>query len=403
MTDYKRVRNCRVCGSFDLREYLDLGKQPTPNKLLSSKNEEFPRYPLEVLYCTQCSLSMLSVVVSPEIMYKDYPYQSSVSSTFKAHCSELAIKLKKYFSKKPLVLDIASNDGCLLGEFKNNGFDVIGVEPAKNLSDIANGKGIKTINSFWGEHLTRKIPLCDVITATNVFAHVDDLGSFTRAVTNTLSENGIFVLEVPYLFDLLSNNQFDTIYHEHLSYFLFNPIRRILELSGMRAFRVERIPIHGGSIRVYASKDGRIPDDSVAEIEDLEYASGLHSFRTYKKYTKNLKNLKDYFVSLLKDLKNQKKKVMGYGASAKGISLMNYCGIDSSHISEIVDDTPSKQGKFTPGGAIPIVSKDRFDTNHPDYIALLSWNFSAELKEKTKGHKLRGGKYIVPIPQVRIE
>lgn len=403
MSDYARIRNCRICGSFDLREYLNLGKQPLANGLLSSPEIVPPKYPLEVLYCKNCSLSMLSVVVDPKIMYKDYPYQSSVSDTFRNHCGEMARTIKRYVKSNSAVLDIASNDGCLLQEFKKEGYFTIGVEPSKNLCEIAESKGISTINDFWGKHLIPRVPAVHVITATNVFAHVDDLKGFVEAVRDSLKQDGIFIIEVPYLYSLFSQNQFDTIYHEHLSYFLFDPIRVLLESCGMRAFRVDRIPIHGGSIRIYASKGHITPDDSVAEIEDFEWENRMYKFETYKKYAKNLKCLKDHFVSLLKDFRNRKKKVMGYGASAKGISLMNYCGINASHIQSIVDDTPSKQGKFTPGSVIPIVGRDNFDTNHPDYIALLSWNFSAELKSKTKAHKNRGGKYIIPIPQVRIE
>jgi len=425
--DYKFITNCRVCGSANLRKYLDLGRQPLANGLLNSP--ETPRkYPLQVLFCQECSLSQLSIVIDPKIIYKNYPYHSSVSETFKNHCREMAITIKKMYENsypekvgtlkkdikgrsyvtdsisKPFVVDIASNDGCLLEEFKAQNYYVMGVEPSKNLAQISNKKGISTVNGFWEKESAKGVPSCDVITATNVFAHVDDIKSFLELAKSKLRlyTKGIMVVEVPYLLNLIEQIQFDTIYHEHLSYFLVRPLRIIFKRIGIPIFKVEQYPIHGGSIRIYASPYERKEHQSVKEMEEKERAAGLYQFKTYTRYAKKVRDIRDHMVSLLKDLKSQGKKIAAYGASAKGISLMNYCGITNTDISYIADDTKAKQGKYAPGCNIPIVSKDHFDSNHPDFIALLPWNFADELMAKTKKFKLKGGKYIIPIPQVRL-
>lgn len=404
--DYKFVTECRICGSSNLRKYLDLGNQPLANNLVEGLSAK--KYPLQVLFCEKCSLSQLSIVVSPKILYKDYPYRSSISQTFKEHCKDMALIIKGLFKDapgNPLVVDIASNDGCLLEQFRTQGYYTMGVEPCKELAKEAAKKDINTINEFFSEKLVSRIPACDVITATNVLAHIDDIKGFIKACKKLLRafSKGILVIEVPYIYNLISNNQFDTIYHEHLSYFSFKPLKELFSSLGIPIFRVEQYPIHGGSLRIYASQYDRDEESSVRNLLDFEKKNKVHDFRTYKSYAKKVEYLREHFVNLLEDLKSKNKKVMGYGASAKGISLLNYCGLDDSHMSAIVDDTIQKQGKRTPGSGIPIVNRDNFDTNKPDYIALLSWNFSNELKANTRSHKARGGKYIIPIPQVRIE
>lgn len=400
MKDFKVVQNCRVCGSDRLREYLDLGKAPLANSLLPSLDYECGKYPLEVLFCEVCSLSQLSIVINPEIMYRNYPYHSSVSETFKKHCSEMAVKLKPLMNEEdPLVVDIASNDGCLLEHFRLAGYEVLGVEPAANLVEISRGKGIEIVHDFWSEESSNLASGANLIAATNVFAHVDDVWSFLGGVKKALVSDGIFVMEIPYLYNILSKNQFDTIYHEHLSYFLLKPLKILFESCGMRIFKVEQYDIHGGSIRVYASKDNRHPDESVAKMLEFEEEHGLYDYSTYKALSGRVIKTKEALLSLLNDLKAQDKKVMAYGAAAKGISLLNACGIDATQIQSIADDTPDKQGKFAPGCGIPIVDSSNFLESKPDYIVLLPWNFAEELIRKTKDYDLNGVKYIMPIPQ----
>ena len=407
MADFKTVTNCRVCGSERLKKYLDLGKAPLANALLNTPSSQSEKYPLQVLFCEDCSLSQLSIVVKPEILYSNYPYHSSVSKTFQEHCRKMAIEIKKYFESlpgKPLVVDIASNDGCLLEQFQLENYYVMGVEPSKNLAEESIMKGISTINEFWSEKTARRIPACDVITATNVFAHVDDLRTFLKAAKGELRvySKGILVVEVPYLYDLISKVQFDTIYHEHLSYFLFKPLKRIFSECGLNIFNVERHEIHGGSLRVYATPYDRPINKSVKALEAFEKKNKLYDFKTYLEFASKVEEIRDYFVDLLQDLRRQRKKVMAYGASAKGAMLLNYCGVDSNQISSVVDDTKDKQGKYMPGSRIPIVDQEKLDSNKPDYIALLSWNFSDEIINKTLSHKDRGAKYIIPVPTVSV-
>ena len=254
--DFKRVHLCRVCGSKRLRKYLDLGRQPLANQL-SDIPVKSKKYPLQVLFCQDCHLSQLSIVVNPDILYRKYLYHSSVSETFKKHCHEMAVGLRSLFpdSPAPMAMDIASNDGCLLSQFKKLGFDVMGIEPCQELALEAGRNGIPTINDFWNEPTAKKAPLCNVITATNVLAHVNDLPTFLRLVKSNLnpSTKGIFIAEFPYLPNLFEGNQFDTIYHEHLSYFLLSPLVQLFSSCGIPIFKVEKYPIHGGSIRIYAS------------------------------------------------------------------------------------------------------------------------------------------------------
>lgn len=403
MMDYKIVRMCRVCGSKRFRKYLDLGRQPLANALLDSPKSKSKKYPLQVLFCEDCALSQLSIVVDPKVLYTNYPYYSSVSLTFRDHCQAMATHIKKILNpEKPLsLIDIASNDGCLLNMFRREGYGLMwGVEPCKALADKAYSKGFAIFNDFWGGKLCWKVPKVKLITALNVLAHVHDIDSFLRTVTDHLLPDGIFVVEVPHLQNLIEQNQFDTVYHEHLSYFLTRPLKRAFKNAGLNVFKIEEYKIHGGSIRIYASMDKREVHPSVWRMESIEERKGLYKLKTYQSYAKKVKNIKAHMKILLFELKQTGKKVMAYGASAKGNTLMNYCRITNIDISSIVDDTPAKQGKFTPGNRIPIVNADQFSTTHPDYIMLTAWNFTAELKEKTKDV---GAKYIIPIPQVRIE
>lgn len=431
--EFKRITSCRVCGSPRLKKYLDLGFQPLANALIS-KPGEVKKYPLQVLFCEECSLSQLSVVVDPEILYKNYPYHSSVSKTFQDHCYDMALTVSEvYGDGEKVLMDVAANDGCLLEQFEKTGeyHWLIGVEPSENLAKILKSKGFDARCEFYGSD--QPLPKSNVITATNVMAHVDDVRGFVSGIARDLAIwKSMCVVEVPYVYDLLKGNEFDTIYHEHLSYFSFKAIKRLFSDCGLRIFRVDRLKIHGGSLRIYACRDEFTVDyypegykktgqkrdkdmvrskrvsseiifpthKSIREIEKFEEKNGVGVFKTYQKFSRSFWGVRESLIMLLRKIKRKGKTVVGYGASAKGISLLNYCNIDVSYIPAIVDETKAKQGKFTPGGNIPIVSKDHFDTTHPDYIALMSWNFAKELKSKTKH---LGAKYITAIPEVTVE
>lgn len=395
---YKQVTQCRACGSKELKKYLDLGPTPLVNQLSPNQNDKPSKYPLEVLFCAECSLSQLSIVVDPEVLYKnDYPYHSSVSNTFKKHCRSLGESLLQLSKKdKPTVLDIACNDGCLLKEFKELGFIVNGVDPAKNLLPALE-EYIPTVCAFWTEETADLFSYnMDFITAQNVFAHVDNIHDFLRGVKKALNKDGIFVIEVPYVLDMLIQGSFDTIYHEHLSYFTFKAIKNVLESEGLHVFNVERPTIHGGSLRVYSSKCTYNVSTEVERLMDFERMYGLHSIGEYERFQATCNETKEDINRFFQNI--MFKRVFAYGASAKGVVLMNYCGIDKGKIELIVDDTKEKQGKYSPAG-IPIATPDMLKSIKPDFIFITAWNFFEEIYQKTKD---LGCSYIVPLPQMRV-
>jgi len=413
--DFRKVEYCRICKSSNILSYLYLGSVPLANSLSDSQSHQ-KTYPIEVLLCQDCYLSQLNIVVDPKIMYSDYAYHSSISETFKKHCYDLAIKLKTEFhpSEYPLVMDIASNDGCLLTQFKKAGFQrFLGFEPAKNLAsepygwqkgELPTSLGIPVHNDFFCEKSASRCMAAgraDFIIAQNVLAHVDDLDDFLRGIKLCTYDDvkAVFIAEFPYMGDLIANTQLDTIYHEHLSYFLLKPLVHLFNTHNLPIFRVERLPIHGGSIRIYASKNHYPVESSVTELLESEQANGLYNPSTYVDFSVNTYAIGEDLLQWLEDIYDEGKKIMGYGASAKGISLLNYFGIGNDRIHSIVDETPYKQGKLTPGSQIPIVDFSHFEKEKPDYILLLAWNFAPELIAKTKH---LGAKYLVPIPEVKL-
>lgn len=401
--DYKQVTQCRVCGSKRLTKYLDLGMMPLVNALETRYDAVSPKYPLEILLCESCSLSQLSIVVDPKVLYANYPYRSSISSTFKRHCRHLGEKLYAMFAQheshrpKPAVLDIASNDCCLLREFREVGFIINGVEPSTNLMPTLD-ELIPVTNDFWSEKLAKSTSyVMDFITATNVFAHVDDLDDFVLGVKQALAPKGMFVVEVPYLKDMLTCGTFDTIYHEHLSYFTFRAMKTILERHGLTVFMVEQVPIHGGSLRVYASKHSYPVDKSVGDLIRFENLMGYGMPKGYVTFVEDIEDNKARLLKLMRAIKG--KKVVAYGASAKGVVLLNYCGLTKDDVQIIVDETPDKQGKFSPGTGIQILHPNTMEAVHPDFILMLAWNFFEEIYEKTKHLE---SVHIVPLPSLRV-
>jgi len=409
---YTTLESCRVCGSHDFLDYLDLGKTPLANSFLDpGKENEEKTFPLKVLYCRKCSLSQLNIVVNPSVLFSHYVYRSSISKTFEQHCLRMAHNVASLIPPRDdsLVVDIASNDGCLLKQFKKIGYRVLGVEPAANIAVLANSESIETLPSFWGEDVAQEIIRAKgkaaVITATNVFAHIDNLQSFLQAVVTALDDNGLFIVEVPYLYHLISHNEFDTVYHEHLSYFLVRPLHTLYQRNNFTIVRVEQHPIHGGSIRIFATKTASkafAVDSSVSQMLEFEKKNGLYDEKTYLDFAGRVNEMKQEMKNLLQDLKSQGKTIAGYGAPAKGNTLLNYFGIGHNLISFIADDTPEKQGKLTPGTRIPITGAHKLQEEKIDYILLLAWNVAPELMKKTSFHRGRGGKYIIPIPQTQI-
>jgi len=303
----------------------------------------------------------------------------------------------------PMSMDIGSNDSCLIEEFRKVGINGFGIEPSQQASKMDFERTIVVVNEFWSHKLSKRWSIMgkhrDFITATNVFAHVDNLNDFLLGVKEMLLPNGVFVVEVPYLVDLVQNNAFDTIYHEHLSYFLLKPLVKAFKQAGLKIFRVERYPIHCGTIRVYASKNAHEEHSSVKKILNLEKSLGMYEFKTYQSFALRVEKLRGEIVSMVWKAKLDGDVLAGYGASAKGISLLNYCGITKYSIKYVVDDSPAKQGKFMPGSGIEISDFSRFQKEKPDYILLFAWNFLKEMHDKIKGV---GAKCIVPIPKVKV-
>ncbi len=400
---YKEHTACRVCAG-QLIPYIDLGELPLSNNLCQSAIQTAERFPLQVCYCKDCGLSQLSIVVDPEILFGHYVYRSSINKGYVQHCRQMAKDLKAQYRLHQgcFMVDIAGNDGALLREFKDEiDLDILNVDPAINLAAICDANKIPVLTYFWSSETAKRIlngfgTQADLITATNVFAHVDDVYDFMQGVKLLLKPTGVLVLEFPYLLDFIRNNEFDTIYFEHLSYFSIGPLVRLTEKLGLRVMKVEHQDIHGGSVRVHIGwgpVDNSVKYYLQAEQEITEDAL-FHFAETASLVIRDFK----YKIAELKLTGN---KIAGFAASAKGNTLLNCAAMGSGHISYIVDETPEKIGKYSPGTRIPIVSMLDLQTSPPDYLVILSWNFKDEIISKCRGAGYRGA-FIIPIPEFQI-
>jgi len=407
----KELKKCRVCGNAKLTRYLDLGHTPLANSFITKNDLERQedKFPLRVVLCEECYLSQLDVVVNPEVLFKNYVYRSSISKSFQEHCRNLAEELNNcgLVNKNSLIVDIASNDGTLLKQFKERN-KVLGVEPATNIGKIANESGIKTVEEFWNENTAKRIlkeyGKAKVITAFNVFAHVDDIHSFVKGIKILLDKDGYFIMECPHLLKLIEKVEFDTIYHEHLSYFLAKPLQKIMELHNMRVAKIEEFEMHGGSIRVYVEHKERSDrsNNSMQNVIFKEERAGLYNKKIYLDFSEKVKKIKETLVNIISNLKKEGKVIAGFGASAKGNTLLNYSNINNHLIDYILDATPEKQEKWTPGMHIPVIHSNQLMERKPHYLLLLAWNFAIEIMDKTKPYKNQGGKYIIPVPKVSV-
>jgi len=401
---------CRVCGSEKLHKFLSLGPTPLANSVLRKNQldnaEDF--YPLDVYFCSNCYLVQLLDVVSPEVMFKEYAYVTGASKPMQAHFTGLAEDVIENFkiSKDSLVVDIGSNDGTLLQCFSKFGLRMLGIEPASNIARLAEANGIPTVNDFFDENCAMNVykeyGSADIITATNVFAHADNLESILRGVNHLLSNEGVFIIEVPYLLNLLNNMEFDTIYHEHLSYFAVHPLVYLFHKFGMEVVDVKQIPVHGGSIRVSVQKSPKQQSQNVTELLRMEREANLDSLKTYTKFAERVALVREKLVKLLKTLKNKGVRITGYGATAKGNTLLNYCKIGTDILDYISDTTPFKQGHYTPGMHIPIFPEEKFHEDPPDYALLLAWNYADAILQKESKYGQNGGKFILPIPEPKV-
>jgi len=401
-----------MCGSSKLAVFLDLGSTPPADqfKRKDQLKEEEVYYPLEVCICEECCLVQLNYVVSPEVLYRnDYPYESSTTKTGRKHWETFAERTVSRFNliNSDLVVDIGSNVGILLEFFKERKLKVQGVDPAENIVLLAKKRGINTICDFFNqavvETILKKYGKATIITSTNNFAHVDDLESYMENVQMLMADNGIFIFEAPYLASLIRMVEYDTIYHEHLSYLSVKPLVSFFRKFGMEIFDIEQVEIHGGSFRAYVGYKGqREVSDIVDKVIMEEENTRLYSMEKLSEFANKVKQNKKELQSLLFSLKNAGKSIVGVSAPAKGMTLLNYCGIGKDTLDVITEKSELKIGRFSPGMHIPIVPDSYLLNNQPDYALLLAWNFAEEIIRNLNKFKLRGGKFIIPIPMPKI-
>ncbi len=409
----RKLRKCRICQSSNIKEFLSFGLISLPNGFLKKEDllHKEPVFPLTVGFCNDCYLVQLMEVVNPEAMFRNYVYIPSASQTRMNNFSNIASHAKEIvkLNSKTLVIDIGSNDGSLLSFFKGYGIRTLGIDPATNLAKIAELKGIETLNVFISKQVAHQVinryGKAEVITATNVVAHVDNLHDLFSSISVLISASGIFICEFPYLVDLLDKKLFDTIYHEHLSYFSLSPLLSLIKQHGLKLINVMRTPNDGGALRLtITSQINAYPEASTAinHLLLLEKKLKLDRFETYLQFSSQVSKLKNDLQQTVGRLKRQKRSIAGYGASARGNILLSYCGFGRETLDFIVDSTPYKQGLFTPGHHIPIYPEEALLQNQPDYTLILAWNFVKEIVEKQSKYREQGGKFIVPIPKIEI-
>jgi len=408
MSKYHKKNECRICSSNNLELILDLGEQPPSNAFIKKEDLEKPedKFPLRLYLCKECYLLQLLDIVDKEILFKEYLYLTSASKPSVNHFKKYACDVYEEFlkqSKNPLVIEIGSNDGTLLKEFKKLGVTVLGIEPAKNIAKIANDAGITTENTFLNYDIVKKKSLekkASIIVGNNVFGHIDDLKEFMKCVKILSKEKGVFIFEVPYLVNLIQKLEFDTVYHEHLSYFSLIPLIRLMDEFNLEIFDVKKQKVHGGTIRVFVSEKNNFKKTiNFEKMIKFEKEFGINKIQTYQKFSKNVKELKNKLQNKLLKFKKEGKIIFGYGAPAKGNVLLNYCNIGTEFLDYIIDTTPLKQGLYTPGMHIPVKSdKENIEKPSQQIALLLAWNYEETIINKEKLFLKNGGKFLIPIP-----
>lgn len=407
------MASCRFCDSPLKHTFVDLGMSPLANEFLGSDKltEMEPFYPLRAYVCDRCLLVQLPKIVSPEAIFSDYPYFSSYAETWLEHARAYANKVTNRFSltKRSRIVEVASNDGYLLQYFLAKGMRVLGIEPAANVAAAAIKKGIPTLVLFFGKEAARQLVAedtrADLLIGNNVLAHVPELNDFVEGLKILIEPRGVITLEFPHVMRLMEGNQFDTIYHEHVSYFSFNTVEKIFRAHDLTIFDVEELPTHGGSLRIYARRRGQ-PDEPieprVAELREREIEAGLGRLETYLSFGEKVNETKRNLLEFLIEAKREKKTIVAYGAAAKGTTLLNYCGLRSDFIDYTVDRSPHKQGKFVPGTGIPIYDPEKVKETKPDYLLILPWNLKEEIMRQMAYVRKWGGKFVIPIPKVEV-
>ena len=402
--------HCRSCGSPNLAIFLSLGDLPLSDGFLEARQlvDNEPRYPLDVAFCSACSLVQILETVPPEELFgADYPYFSSFTDTLLRH-SEANVTERiseRKLSGNSLVVELASNDGYLLQYYQAKGVPVLGIDPAPGPVAAARKKGIDTLEAFFGIELAKKLAdagrRADVIHANNVLAHVADTNGFVSGIAALLKDDGVAVIECPYVKDLIEHGEFDTIYHEHLCYFSVTALSALFNRHGLYITRVVPLSIHGGSLRVFVGKKNA-PEQSVRDYLATEKKLGLDRMDYYADFSNRVNQIRTELNTLLQGLKERKARIVGYGAAAKGTIMLNYVGIGQETLDFVVDRNTHKQGRYIPGVRLPIAAPERVLAEQPDYVLILPWNFKDEIMAQQAEYRRRGGKFIVPVPRPTI-
>lgn len=404
---------CRFCGKSLQHTFIDLGMSPLCESYVSADqlNQMEPFYPLHVRVCGYCFLVQLEEYVSAESIFTDYAYFSSYSETWLAHAKNYVERMTDRFglNASSLVVEIASNDGYLLQYFVSRKIPVLGIEPAANVASVAVQNGVPTLVKFFGQNTARELVAqgiqADLMLGNNVLAQVPDLNDFVAGMEILLAPSGVITVEFPHLMRLMEENQFDTIYHEHFSYFSFLTAERIFATHALTLFDVEELRTHGGSLRIYAchaEDKSKVVSPRVEELRAREEAAGFTRLDRYQSFTEQVKETKRELLEFLIQSKRAGKQIVGYGAPGKGNTLLNFCGIRTDFLDYTVDRSPHKQGKFLPGTHIPIHSPDRIRETRPDYVLILPWNLKEEIMQQNAYIREWGGRFVVPIPKVKL-
>ena len=402
---------CRSCGSTDAAPILDLGLQPLANNLLTPADlaKQEPKFPLRLAVCKSCWMLQITDLVPPVELFSEYLYFSSFSDLMLRHSREACEGYLKEFelNGQSLVVEVASNDGYLLQNFVKANVPCLGIEPAANIAKVAREKGIETLVEFFGQKIATDLVAqnrpADLILGNNVFAHAPDTNDFVAGLKTLLKPKGRIALEFPYGADFIEHTEFDTIYHEHVFYFTLTALKPLFERHGLTIFRVQRLPIHGGSLRLFAGHTGAHPvEKSATDLLAEEAHKGVNSLAYYEGFGHQVRAIREDLVALLAKLTNEGKRIAAYGASAKGSTLLNYYGVGADTLEFVADRSTYKQGRLTPGTHIPIVAPEELAMRKPDYTLLLTWNFADEILAQQKAYRDAGGKFIVPIPKVKV-